>query len=162
MSRVSDINKLAQEIYNGEAEDIPVKKSRKKPSKTGNVSNYHNASSRGEEGLSGEDAACQYLEQKGYKILRRNYRTYVGEIDIIASKGSTLSFIEVKTRRGEQFGKPREAVTPIKQQKIRRGAENYLAMTKLMDNIPDLSFDVIEVIRSRGQIKSINHLERCF
>ena len=157
-----DINKLANEIYNGEVVDVLNKKHSKAKAQTGNVSNYHNASSRGEEGLSGEDGACQYLEQKGYKILRRNYRTYVGEIDIIASKGSTLSFIEVKTRSSELFGKPREAVTLAKQQKIRRSAENYLAMTKLINNIPDLSFDVIEVIRSRGQIKSINHLERCF
>lgn len=157
-----DINKLANEIYNGEVTDVSVKKQRKSDAKTGNVSNYHNTSSRGEAGLSGEDAACQYLEQKGYQILRRNFRTYVGEIDIIASKGATLSFIEVKTRSSEQFGKPREAVTFGKQKKIRRSAETYLVMTKRINNIPDLSFDVIEVIRNRGQIKSINHLERCF
>lgn len=159
---IPSIEKLTQQIYNGEVTDVPVKKPRKSDAKTGNVSNYHNTSSRGEAGLSGEDAACQYLEQKGYQILRRNFRTYVGEIDIIASKGPTLSFIEVKTRSGEQFGKPREAVTLVKQQKIRRSAETYLVMTKRINNIPDLSFDVIEVIRNRGQIKSINHLERCF
>lgn len=159
---IPSIEKLTQQIYNGEVTDVSVKKQRKSDAKTGNVSNYHNTSSRGEAGLSGEDAACQYLEQKGYQILRRNFRTYVGEIDIIASKGPTLSFIEVKTRSSEQFGKPREAVTFGKQKKIRRSAETYLVMTKRINNIPDLSFDVIEVIRNRGQIKSINHLERCF
>ena len=159
---IPSIEKLTQQIYNGEVTDVSVKKQRKSDTKTGNVSNYHNASSRGEAGLSGEDAACQYLEQKGYQILRRNFRTYVGEIDIIASKGPTLSFIEVKTRSSEQFGKPREAVTFGKQKKIRRSTETYLVMTKRINNMPDLSFDVIEVIRSRGQIKSINHLERCF
>lgn len=159
---IPSIEKLTQQIYNGEVTDVSVKKQRKSDAKTGNVSNYHNTSSRGEAGLSGEDAACQYLEQKGYQILRRNFRTYVGEIDIIASKGPTLSFIEVKTRSSEQFGKPREAVTFGKQKKIRRSAETYLVMTKRINNMPDLSFDVIEVIRSRGQIKSINHLERCF
>lgn len=159
---IPSIEKLTQQIYNGEVTDVSVKKQRKSDAKTGNVSNYHNTSSRGEAGLSGEDAACQYLEQKGYQILRRNFRTYVGEIDIIASKGPTLSFIEVKTRSSEQFGKPREAVTFGKQKKIRRSAETYLVMTKRINNMPDLSFDVIEVIRSRGQIRSINHLERCF
>lgn len=159
---IPSIEKLTQQIYNGEVTDVSVKKQRKSDAKIGNVSNYHNASSRGEAGLSGEDAACQYLEQKGYQILRRNFRTYVGEIDIIASKGPTLSFIEVKTRSSEQYGKPRESVIFGKQKKIRRSAETYLVMTKRINNIPDLSFDVIEVIRSRGQIKSINHLERCF
>ncbi|MCQ2363557.1 MAG: YraN family protein [Acidaminococcaceae bacterium] len=156
-----DINKLAREIYNGEVEDMSTGK--KQPAaQTGNVSNYHNASSRGEEGLSGEDAACQYLEQKGYKILRRNFRCYNGEIDIIAAKGPILSFIEVKTRSSTLYGLPREAVTYGKQKKIRRCAETYLAMTKRINNMPPLSFDVIEVIRNRGEIKSVTHLERCF
>ncbi len=110
-----DINKLAQQIYNGEIVDSPANNPKQPAVKTGNVSDYHNSSSRGEEGLSGEDAACQYLEQKGYKILRRNFRCYSGEIDIIAAKGQTLSFIEVKTRSSTLYGLPREAVTFGKQ-----------------------------------------------
>ena len=55
-------------------------------------------------GKKGEDAACTYLERKGYVICRRNYRCRYGEIDIIAAKGGELSFVEVKTRRNLNFG----------------------------------------------------------
>lgn len=66
-------------------------------------------------GKKGEDAACTYLERKGYVICRRNYRCRYGEIDIIAAKGGELSFVEVKTRRNLNFGLPRLAVTYIRQ-----------------------------------------------
>jgi len=157
---MNDINKLANEIYNGnvrEARPVP-----KKSSPIGNTSDYHNQSFRGEAALSGEDGACAYLEVQGYRILKRNYRCYSGEIDIIASKDNVLSFVEVKTRSSTQYGLPREAVTYGKQKKIRRAAENYLAMTKQLNNMPPLSFDVIEVICTGGVIKSINHLKSCF
>jgi len=157
---MNDLNKFANEIYNGnikEEKAVP-----KKAVPTGNASDYHNTSLRGEAGLSGEDSACAYLEAHGYKILKRNYRCYSGEIDIIASKDNVLSFVEVKTRSSTLYGLPREAVTYGKQRKIRRAAENYLAMTKRLNNMPPLSFDVIEVIRTGGTIKSINHLKSCF
>ena len=77
-------------------------------------------------GKKGEDAACAYLERKGYVICRRNYRCRYGEIDIIAAKGGELSFVEVKTRRNLNFGLPRLAVTYAKQQKIRSAALFYL------------------------------------
>lgn len=57
-------------------------------------------------GKKGEDAACAYLERKGYVICRRNYRCRYGEIDIIAAKSGELSFVEVKTRRNLNFGCP--------------------------------------------------------
>lgn len=157
---MTDINRLANEIYNGEVRE--KKATPKQSAPVGNVSDYHNQSLRGESALSGEDGACAYLESQGYKILKRNYRCYSGEIDIIAAKGPTLSFIEVKTRSSTLYGLPREAVTYGKQKKIRRCAETYLAMTKRMNNMPPLSFDVIEVIRTGGKIKSINHLKGCF
>lgn len=77
-------------------------------------------------GKKGEDAACAYLERHGYAVCRRNYRCRYGEIDIIAAKGSELSFVEVKTRRNLNFGLPRLAVTYAKQQKIRSAALFYL------------------------------------
>ena len=51
-----------------------------------------------------EEIAIQYLLQQGYQVLERNYRCRFGEIDLIAQDGSTLAFIEVKTRRSQKFG----------------------------------------------------------
>ena len=155
-----DLNALAHAIYEGNYEEKPKTVSKKTPKS--NESDYHNESIRGKAALSGEDAACKFLQDKGFEIVKRNYRCYVGEIDIIASHNGTLHFVEVKTRSSELYGLPREAVTWTKQKKIRRSAESYLAMTKLINNMPPLSFDVIEVIRTAGQIKSVNHLIGCF
>ena len=70
-------------------------------------------------GREGERIAVDYLTEKGYRILRRNYRFGRGEIDIIAQDGTELVFVEVKTRRTSAFGEPEEAVTPKKQSQIR-------------------------------------------
>ena len=104
-------------------------------------------------GKKGEDAACAYLERKGYVICRRNYRCRYGEIDIIAAKGGELSFVEVKTRRNLNFGLPRLAVTYAKQQKIRSAALFYLQQV--------LSFDVIEIL-VEGNVARLHHLPHCF
>lgn len=69
--------------------------------------------SRSSLGKYGEDFACRYLQNKGYKILTRNFRCHrYGEIDIIVEKSGCISFIEVKTRASSRFGRPIEAVTP--------------------------------------------------
>jgi putative endonuclease len=76
-------------------------------------------------GIRGEDLASDLLIQKGYKILQRNFRLRIGEIDIIALDGDTLAFIEVKTRKSSQFGSPLEAITRSKLQSIIRTAQVY-------------------------------------
>lgn len=110
-------------------------------------------------GKRGEDAACAYLERHGYIICRRNYRCRYGEIDIIAAKGSELSFVEVKTRRNLKFGLPRLAVTYAKQQKIRSAALFYLQQEKGRQQ--QLSFDVIEIL-VEGNVARLHHLPHCF
>lgn len=77
-------------------------------------------------GRQGEDAAAQYLQRKGMKILERNLRTPVGEIDLVVRDRNILAFVEVKTRRGTVFGSPGEAVGPRKQRQIIRTAKWYL------------------------------------
>lgn len=77
-------------------------------------------------GKFGEDLAVKLLQNKGYKIVDRNFRSRFGEIDIIAVKGDDLIFIEVKTRWSLKFGLPEEAVTRNKLKKIIRTAEYYL------------------------------------
>lgn len=113
-------------------------------------------------GQSGEELAVRYLLLNGYLILQRNFRCRLGEIDIIASKVDVLTFIEVKTRFSLRTGNPAEAVTFSKQQKIRRVAQYYMLIEGLLDNIPILSFDVIEIVINNERIVHFKHYEHCF
>ena len=71
-------------------------------------------------GRIGEQAAAELLQMEGYEILERNYRCQAGEIDLIAARGSEVSFVEVKTRRNDHYGRPCEAVGAQKIYHIRR------------------------------------------
>lgn len=99
-------------------------------------------------GQQGEDLAACFMEQRGYTVVCRNYRCRSGEIDLIARKKNLLCFVEVKTRRTGQFGSPQEAVTPAKQHKIGRAAQDFLQRHGL-ENRP-ARFDVIAVDFSGG------------
>lgn len=93
-------------------------------------------------GTTYEDKACEYLEQKGYKIIERNFRAYKGEIDIIAKDGQYLVFVEVKFRAKNSFGYSAEAVNVHKQNIIYKVAEGYLKLHPQFGNRP-CRFDVI-------------------
>lgn len=80
-------------------------------------------------GKKSEALATAYLRLSGYRILERNYRNRIGEIDIIAKEGSVLVFIEVKARKTARYGSPKNAVTPAKQMKISNTALAYLKET---------------------------------
>lgn len=80
----------------------------------------HNAT-----GKEGEEIAHEYLKKQGYKILKRNYRTKRGEIDIIAEKRGCLVFVEVRTKVGEQFGTPEETLDWKKRRKLVGNAKAY-------------------------------------
>lgn len=79
-----------------------------------------------ETGRIGESYAADYLTGQGYKIVEPNYRTRYGELDLVATEGEELVFVEVKTRSGEGFGLPEEAVDRRKQQKLIRMAQSYV------------------------------------
>lgn len=106
----------------------------------------------------GEDAACKYLENNGYKILERNFRKGYGEIDIIAVKDKVLVFVEVKTRTSNKFGTPFEAITSFKLNKLLTGAKfyKYVLHPELPDN---LRIDAIGVLALNNEVVSIEHLE---
>ena len=95
-------------------------------------------------GISGEKLATKYLKKHKYKILERNFRCILGEVDIIAKQGETLVFVEVKTRSSCAFGRPCEAVDEVKQEKLRKLALYYQRIKRAY-NIP-LRFDVVEVL----------------
>ncbi len=100
-------------------------------------------------GQTGESLAAWYLKKNGYKIIEQNYRTPLGEIDIIAREKKIIVFVEVKSRRSNRFGNPKWAVTPQKQRKISRVALQYLKSTRQM-NI-SARFDVVAVSSNRDE-----------
>ncbi|MCM8710609.1 YraN family protein [Clostridium sp. SYSU_GA19001] len=95
-------------------------------------------------GFYGEDIAANYLKNLGYIIFERNFRCYIGEIDIIGKDNTYIVFVEVKTRYDNNYGTPAESVTYSKQRKIYKTAQYYI----LKNNIHKLNFrfDVIEII----------------
>jgi len=96
-------------------------------------------------GKASEDAAAVFLKNKGYKILRTNYRVKFGEIDIIAKEASAICFIEVKSRVNCSFGHPKEALNPRKRDKISRAALAYLKENRFLDR--SARFDVLSIIK---------------
>jgi len=112
---------------------------RKSSLKTGNPPDDR----RRHTGVSGESFAVEVLEKNGYQILEQNYRTSLGEIDIIAREGDVLVFVEVKSRRTGKFGSPKLAVTAKKQRKISMVALEYLKQTR--QNGEKARFDVVSI-----------------
>lgn len=108
----------------------------------------------------GETAASRFLERSGHRIVARNLRTPVGEIDIIARRGRVLLFVEVKTRRSDAYGTPAEAVGPTKQRQILRAAQWYLADTPPGRLQP--RFDVIAVMPDSAGEACCEHIENAF
>jgi putative endonuclease len=96
------------------------------------------------EGRKGERLACRFLLHHGFDVLARRYRGRSGELDIIAFEGTTLVFIEVKTRRSSTFGEPWEFVDWRKQQILRRTAEDFIAAHDLGQY--SYRFDIVSVI----------------
>ena len=96
-----------------------------------------------EKGKKGEDIAAACLKKEGYRIIERNYRCLYGEIDIIAMDAGDIVFIEVKSRKSDNFGSPEEAVGITKQKKISRVALNYLRERGLADH--NARFDIVAI-----------------
>ena len=114
-------------------------------------------------GRLGENLACYYLEKQGYRILARNFRCRrYGEIDIVATKDEVLAFIEVKTRSSTLYGQPMEAVTLLKQNKIHRCAQYYMQLKGIINCMPLLSFDVIEIFAKGIMVRALKHYPHCF
>ena len=113
-------------------------------------------------GRFGEAAAAEYLRKKGYELLGMNYRTRLGEIDLIAARGAQVAFVEVKLRRSGDFARPREFVTPAKQRRIIAAAQSWL---QLSGDRRQPRFDVIEVYAPQGVRTAkpeIRHWENAF
>ena len=110
-------------------------------------------------GKIGENAAAQYLQRYGYTICSRNFRYGKGEIDLIAEFHGEIVFVEVKTRRSQSYGLPREAITAHKVNILRQTAMAYLVCQK--KDVP-CRFDVVEVTFRRDGSLRVNHLQNAF
>ena len=102
-------------------------------------------------GRTSEQMAADFLKREGYRILERNYRTRVGEIDLIAKQKGVLVFVEVKARRSGSYGHPKRAVHPTKQRRISMAALIYLK--KNGGTAQRARFDVVSIQDSAGQPK---------
>ena len=110
----------------------------------------------------GEALAADYLRKKGYAIVEAGWRCRFGELDLVASDGTCLCFVEVKLRRCDAYGRAGEFVDRRKQEKLRTAAQLYLAEhpTRLQPR-----FDVVEIYAPQGlQTASprLHHLENAF
>ena len=94
-------------------------------------------------GANGEDAAAQWYEARGYRVLDRNWRTRDGELDLVVAGSGVTVFCEVKTRTSNAFGAPVEAITAAKQRRLRVLAAQWLAAHP--GHRGDIRFDVASV-----------------
>jgi putative endonuclease len=102
-------------------------------------------------GKVGEDLAVELLKKNGYKIIARNHKSPLGEIDIIAKDKETICFVEVKTRRTDKFGSPLEAISSFKQRQISKVALGFLKKNNLLDS--RARFDVVSVLYEKDKPK---------
>jgi putative endonuclease len=112
-------------------------------------------------GRVGEAAAARFLERRGLVILARNLRSRLGEIDLVARDGSTLVFVEVKTRRGGTGDPPQAAVDARKRARLSRLALGYLAARRLGER--SCRFDVVGVsVDGPDRVIGVRHLRHAF
>jgi putative endonuclease len=109
-------------------------------------------------GRAGEDAALDRYRSAGYRLVARNWRCPLGELDLVVARGGTLVFCEVKTRRGGAFGGPHEAVTWRKQRKLRMLAEAFLHQAR--PQAAEIRFDVASVTVDEGGRHSVHVFEQ--
>jgi putative endonuclease len=111
-------------------------------------------------GQEGEATAESYLRRKGYRILAKNLRSSLGELDLVAEDGRVLVFVEVKARRTEEFGGAIHAVHQRKQEKLIRLASQYLARHQLTNRA--CRFDVVLLQGTDAAAPQIEHIQNAF
>ena len=111
-------------------------------------------------GQAGESAAEEYLRRKGYRILARNLRSSLGELDLVAEDGQVLVFVEVKARRTDAFGGAIHAVHHRKQEKLIQLAAQYLARHHIKNRL--CRFDVVLLQGLNAAAPQIEHIQNAF
>lgn len=101
-------------------------------------------------GAEGEERAAAWYRAAGYEVVARNWRCREGELDLVARRGRALVFVEVKTRRTDRFGLPAEAITRVKQRRLRALASRYLRETG--ERTGSLRFDVVSILAGELEV----------
>jgi putative endonuclease len=111
-------------------------------------------------GRSGERRAEKYLRRLGYRLVARNYRCPMGEIDLILLDGATIVFVEVKTRAGSEFADPQDAVNLAKQRQLGRLARYFLRQTHSEGRA--CRFDVVALVLAADRSCEVEHFIDAF
>lgn len=109
-------------------------------------------------GKKGEQAAANFMKNEGYKVLKRNWRMYRHEIDIVAEDEEYIIFVEVKTRTSRQWGNPEDFISKAKIRRIVEAADLYL---QINDIEKPARFDIISAVWD-GQAFEIEHIDDAF
>nr|WP_274638223.1 YraN family protein [Microbacterium bovistercoris] len=112
-----------------------------------------------ERGRAGEGRAAAHLTARGFEVLERNWRAPGGEVDVVASRGDTLVFVEVKTRRSDGFGDPLEAVDAPKRARLWRLAHAWCAQHPDRARGREVRLDVIGITGADPATARLEHLE---
>jgi putative endonuclease len=110
------------------------------------------AGARQQIGAAGERLVAHWYERGGFEVIERNWRCAAGEIDLVCRRGPLLVVCEVKTRRSDRFGSAAEAVTPVKQRRLRRLTAAYLAGPTRPVAVGEIRFDVATVTRAGVEV----------
>jgi putative endonuclease len=113
--------------------------------------------SRRQLGNWGEEQASAFLRAQGYRIVERNWRCSAGEVDIVARDGEQLVFVEVRTRRGRNYGAPEESITTAKQAKLIELAQSYLQENPELECAWRIDVVALELRGSQLRMQLIRH-----
>jgi putative endonuclease len=116
--------------------------------------------SRRSRGMEGERAAVKFLKRRGYRIVASNYKSKLGEIDVIADDGGTLVFVEVKWRADDSRGGPAAGITPAKQARLARLAQHYLVAHRAGERV--CRFDAVLITGEDPKTQRIELLPGAF
>ncbi len=108
-------------------------------------------------GNRGEKIAANFLRKRGYRIIEKNYRSRLGEIDIVARENDSVVFVEVKTRRSTDFGLPEEALSYDKRRRLSKVAMGYLAHRRIEDI--NCRFDVVSILMDDKKVMKVKRIE---
>ena len=111
-------------------------------------------------GARGETVAARFLRRRGHRIINRNYRCVLGEIDLITTDGDTIVFVEVKTRSDDTLADPLESIGAAKRFRLERAAKHFLASHPSGDF--SCRFDVVSIVWRPGESPHIEHLADAF
>jgi putative endonuclease len=103
----------------------------------------------------GEDLAAAFLEEKGYELIERDWKSGHHDLDIVAKDGSTLVIVEVKTRRNRLYGNPEEAIDYRKRRSLLSAINHYTKSHRLYSNV---RFDIISIVGNIGEKSEIDHI----